>query len=193
MQEQREFWTWFGANEARFRDLEVEEKEALLDELQESLHRYCSELWFETGCATDGINELIISAEGNLDYFSAVRTLVAAAPDIAGWRFIAFKPAVGFEFSTSYEGIIFDPATAWFLPMRSNSDPTRRGVKVGYAHFESARSEDFLAGTFLMLDSALGELHFAEQLHHVEVVALPSSPESSGYVPLRNLEEFLRS
>lgn len=193
MQSQREFWKWFEANADRFKEIEVEEREALLDELLENLHNYCPDLWFETGRADDGISELIISAEGNVDHFSAVRTLIATAPDVPNWRFIAFKPATGLEFSTSYAGLTFDPSTAWFLPLRSNSDPTRRGARIGYAHFESTRSDEFLTGTFIMLESVIGELSLAERLHHVEVGPLPSSPESSGYLPLRDLEDWLDS
>ena len=89
MEDQRKFWEWFKQNEGRFRDVEVPEKERLLDDLLDALHDYCPQLWFETGRAEDGCNELIISAEGDTSYFSAVRTLIAVAPTISGWRFIA--------------------------------------------------------------------------------------------------------
>ncbi len=192
MKYQREFWTWFERNATRFRDVEVPEKESLLDELQEALHCYCPHLWFETGRADDGTNELIISAEGDRSYFSAVRTLVAAAPKVPGWRFIAFKPGCGFEFDTVYEGVTFSPKATWFLPLRSKSDPLSLGVRVGYAHFDQAREQIFATGTFIMLECALGELALAESVQHIEVVALPSSPESSGYLPLPELSNWLQ-
>jgi hypothetical protein len=191
MEDQRIFWSWFERNERRFRDIEVEEKEQLLNELLEALHTYCPHLWFETGRADDGISELIISAEGNTDYFSAVRTLIAAAPSIPAWRFIAFKPAMGFDFDTRYAGITFSPKAAWYLPLRSSSDSSALGLRVGYAHFDPARSQDFLTGTFIMLECALGELALGEQVQHIEVAALPSSPESSGYSPIPELVDLV--
>jgi hypothetical protein len=187
MEDQRKFWAWFQRNEARFRDVEVPEKEQLLDELLCALHDYCSHIWFETGRADDGCNELIISAEGDTHYFSAVRTLIATAPLIPGWRFVPFKPGSGFDFETCYEGITFSPKAAWFLPLRSSSDPSALGIRVGYAHYDQAMDQTFRTGTFIMLECALGELALAEQVKHIEVGALPSSPESSGYSPLPEL------
>ena len=192
MEDQRIFWAWFEQNEEKFRDVEVPEKEQLLDELLDALHNYCEHLWFETGRAEDGCNELIISAEGDTSYFSAVRTLIATAPPIVGWRFVAFKPGTGFDFDTCYEGITFSPKAAWFLPLRSSSDPSGLGIRVGYAHYDPALQKTFLAGTYIMLECALGELALAEKVQHIEVAALPSSPESSGYSPLPALAALVR-
>ncbi len=189
--DQRIFWRWFEQNEARFAKAEGADKEQLLDELLDVLQSYCPNLWFETGLADDGIRELIVSAEGDRTYFSDVRTLIATAPEIAGWRFIAFKPAQGFDFTTEFAEIIFSPVAAWFLPLSSNHDPSALGLRIGYAHFDSERAKDFLAGTFIMLECGLGEIALADQVQHVEVAALPSSPESSGYLPLTELGNWL--
>ncbi|MDH5830629.1 hypothetical protein QFW80_08895 [Luteimonas sp. M1R5S18] len=191
MKDQRVFWLWFERNEQRFRNVEVDDKEQLLDEILEQLHAYCPNLWFEIGRADDGVCELIVTAEGDIDHFSAVRTLIAAAPPVPGWRFLAFKPAMGFEFDTSYAGITFSPEATWYLPLRSSSDPSALGLRVGYAHFDATRSQDFLTGTFIMLECALGELALAEKVQHIEVAALPSSPETSGYSPLPQLADLV--
>jgi len=191
MRDELEFWEWFERNEAKFRDVDVPEKEELLDELLAKLQAYCEALWFETGTADDGIHELIISAEGDVDHFSAVRKLVASAPPIGGWRFIAFKPANGFDFDTEYQGITFSPEATWFVRLRSPKNPSALGIRVGYAHYDAARHESFMTGTCIMLECALGELAFAESVHHVEVSGLPSSPESSGYVPISELVNFV--
>ncbi len=191
MKDQRIFWDWFRANEYKYRNVEVPEKEQLLDEILGALHTYSPDLWFETGTADDGVQELIISAEGNPDYFSKVRTLIAAAPPVTNWRFIAFKPAMGFEFNTDYEGITFSPDSTWFLPLRVGSDPTALGIRIAYSHFDESRRGDFLAGTYIMLECALGELALAERIQQIEVTFLPSSPETSGYYPVTELQNYL--
>lgn len=191
MEGQRVFWAWFERNESRFRNVKVPEKEPLLDELLEALHEYCPQLWFETGRADDGVSELIISAEGDRSYFSAVRTLIATAPSVAGWRFIGFKPGNGFNFDTCYGDITLSPKATWFLALRSSSDPSALGIRVGYAHYDSALEQTFVTGTFIMLECALGELALAEHVQHVEVVALPSSPETNGYLPLPELARLV--
>jgi hypothetical protein len=191
MEDQRIFWAWFERNEERFRDIQVPEKEELLDELLAELHAYCPHLWFETGKADDGSHELIISAEGDTSYFSAVRTLIAAATPISGWRFIAFKPSMGFDFDTGYGGVTFSPRSAWFMPLRSSSNPSALGIRVGYAHYDRNLEQTFMTGTHIMLECVLGELVLAEQIQHIEVAVLPSSPEFSGYSPLLELADLL--
>jgi len=191
MEECTIFWRWFERNETRFREIEEASREALLDELLEALHAYSPNLWFETGTADDGVSELIISAEGNADYFSDVRLLIAAAPVIAGWRFLAFKPANGFGFTTQYEGTTFSPDATWFLPLSCPGEHGALGIRVGYAHYDEQEHLRFLTGTYIMLECALGELAFAEQVQHVEVGRLPSSPASSGYLPLIELGEMV--
>lgn len=191
LEAQRAFWDWFGHNEPAFRDLDVPDKDERLDALLEALQDHCAGLWFETGRADDGCNELIVSAEGDPRYFSAARLLVAAAPQIDGWRFIAFKPACGFSFTTNYEGIVLDPATAWFIPLHPAGDTSPYAIRVAYAHYDPSRADAFRAGTFIMLECALGEVAFAEAFQHVEVGALPSSPESNGFLPVTELTAFL--
>src|SRR4051812_9694410 len=90
------FWRWFAKHQARFRSVEVPEKEGLLDEIQHHLHAYCPDLFFEIGGFPGGTTELIITAAGRRALFPQVRELVSAAPPIDGWSFIAFKPAQGF-------------------------------------------------------------------------------------------------
>ncbi len=185
------FWLWFQANESRFRNIEVPEKEDLLDEFMGQLHEFSGDLWFELGGHPDGPHELIITAEGNFQAFNEVRRLIDAAPQIPGWEFIAFKPAQGFDFVTSYEGLNFAPAATWFLPLVSREDPDFLGLRVAFAHFDPKNKETFLAAAYIMLEAGLGELITAERIQHVEVGLLPSSPEAAGYIEICELSDYL--
>jgi hypothetical protein len=188
----QEFWAWFVENEKRFRNVETAEKEQLLDELQGQLHAFCDSLWFETGGHPNGPRELVITAEGRSELFPKVRQLIAAAPQIDGWRFIALKPAQGFDFVTEYAGITISPPATWFLPLESKTKPEALGLRVAYSHFEKAKEKTYLAGTYVVLEAGLGELDAAEKIHHVEVCGAPSSPESLGYMVLHELPEYIR-
>ena len=64
----------------------------LLDELLFHLHEYCDELYFEAGGHPNGIQELIITAEGKIENFEKVEKLISQAPILDNWNFISFIP-----------------------------------------------------------------------------------------------------
>lgn len=137
------FWHWFCSARPRLLGLRRRTDEALLDELQAQLQDYSEGLWFEVGGHPDGPMELIISAEGNPDFFDDVERLVACAPEVPGWQFIAFKPAQGFGFRTEYEGVVIDPAASWFLPLESQSCPTAFGLRVAVPGFTAGLEQTY--------------------------------------------------
>ena len=185
------FWSWFLANEQRYRDLEVPEKEQLLDELQAQLQAFDENLWFEVGGSPDGPRELVISAEGKLAAFPALRELCKAAPLIPGWTVVSFKQPQGFEFTTEYEDIVVTPEATWFLPMISRQQPELLGLRLAFAHFVAHQERQFLSAAYIMLEAGLGEFAAAEYIAHVEVCLAPSMPESEGYRTLRELPDYL--
>lgn len=192
MDARQTFWVWFVENETRFRNIETRQKEQLLDELQEHLHGFCDSLWFEIGGPPTGPRELIITAEGRTEFFPKVRELVEAAPKLDGWRFIAFKPAQGFDFVTEYAGLTVSPKATWFMPLESRANPEALGLRIAHSHFEKSKEKTYLAATYLILEAGLGELDAAEKVQHVEVCAAPSAPESAGYIILHELPQYIR-
>jgi hypothetical protein len=185
------FWSWFSENERRFRDIEVPEKEQLLDELQENLQAVCEHFWFEVGGGETGPRELVITAEGRVSVFAQLLEFVRAAPIIAGWEVVAFKPPQGFAFVTEYEDIILAPEATWFLPLFSASKPQSLGLRVAFAHFETAKERQFMSAAYLMLEAGLGELAAAQEIDYLEVCRAPSVPESEGFRNLRTLPDYL--
>jgi hypothetical protein len=186
-----DFWSWFVANEHLYRDVEVPEKESLLDALLERLQAFCAQLWFEVGGGPTGPRELVITAEGRIEAFPSLLELTRAAPDIPGWQVVAFKQPQGFEFVAHYEDIVVAPEATWFLPLFSQEDPESLGLRLAFAHFEQKKKRQFLAAAYVLLEAGLGELAAAEEVAHVEVCQAPSSPEGSGYLSLRSLREYL--
>ncbi len=186
------FWSWFTANEQRFRNIEGPRNELPLDELLGALQEYSEGLWFEVGGAPEGPRELIISAEGDTQYFSAITTLVNAAPQIEGWRIIAFKPAHGFDFTTDYEGVRVVSQAAWFLPLQSQSDPNELGLLIGLPEFDETLEDEYWVACYKVLDTGLGEFQTAEKIKHVEVCKLPEHPEAEGFIELPELPDYIK-
>jgi hypothetical protein len=187
-----QFWTWFVQENARFRELEVPQKEDLLNELLSALHAYNDQLYFEIGRDDDDRGrELVITAEGNAEHFDAVQALVADAPSIPGWRITAFKPPMGFAFGTRYEDVELDPAACWFLPLVNQNDPKLFGLQLGVPGYDPAKIEQLENAAYIIIDTALGELIAARDVHHIEVCELPADPDADGFLELPELPEYL--
>lgn len=166
-------------------------EEAALDEIQERLHAYCEHLWFEVGGAPVGPMEFIISAEGNDQYFSNVKELVDAAPQISGWSIIAFKPPHGFDFVTTYEGVKLDPKICWFLPLTSTRESGRVALRVGVPGFDPSIKETIESGLYIVADAGLGELVTGQRIAFIEACEVPADPEQDGYIRLSELGDYI--
>jgi hypothetical protein len=137
-------------------------------------------------------NEFIITAEGHVDAFPVAEAIVAHAPEISGWRFVALKRPMGFDFTTTYEGIRFVPSTMWFLPLASSLCPQDLGLRVGVPNYSPAIERQALNAVAIILDTALGERVAALEIQSLEVALLPESPESEGFIELHRLPDFRR-
>jgi hypothetical protein len=72
--------------------------------------------FFEMGGLPDEDQELIITAEGNSDYFDKVEELINAAPRIDRWQFTALKPAIPGHFKSKWATFSLTQMTYGFLP-----------------------------------------------------------------------------
>jgi hypothetical protein len=107
------FWDWFKEHNKSYISLdEINEdvKEQLLNDLQDHLHEYCDQLYFQIGGMPGEVQELIITAEGNTDFFEQVEALVNDAPKINNWTFIAFIHSLNDLRVTNFEDVELRPA-----------------------------------------------------------------------------------
>jgi hypothetical protein len=189
------FWSWFERNSSKYYDLNtlenLDEKEHLLDELLHQLHKYSNGLYFEIGGMPNEVQELVITAAGNSDFFSKVDELVEKAPQINGWSIIDFKPAMGVDFVTEYEGIKFDPSQIWFLPLDRDNDPKSLGLRICFPNQTIASDEALINASYQMIDTILGEKSAALDINHIEVGKLPKDPADNGMIELSELPEYI--
>jgi len=189
------FWNWFELNSSKYYYInqidDLVEKEKLLDDFLKHLHDYCDKLFFKIGGTPNEPQELIISAEGNKHCFHIVEALVTKAPEIDGWKIIAFKPPMGVDFVTEYDGIKLDPHEIWFLPLDNENDPNELGLRLCFQNYNPKKEKIFLEGCYQVLDTILGEKSVMFDLQHVEVAKLPRRPEENGLIELSELPKYI--
>jgi len=186
------FWNWFEKNNKNYLFLNQidsqETKDKLLDEFLIQLHKYCDKLYFEVGGHPEDNNvELIITAEGNVEYFDKVENLVNAAPEIKDWTVIAFKPPMGKGFRTNYGGKIFDPSKIIFIPLNNEEIPNGVGLQVCFSDYNDDERNIFITGTYIAIDCLIGEKSASLDIDYLDVVM---TPEDIGKYDFRHLEDI---
>lgn len=185
------FWRWFAGHRGELA-LMLDTSSAFWDVVLAELKKVDPSLWFEISGDLGGRREFVVTAEGRTELFETVDRLVAAAPDLEEWRFVALKPGSGFGFVSEYEGRRLDPNAIWFVPLESASDPQSLGVRVGVPGYDPADRRVFESAVLMMLDTGLGEREAATQLDVVQVGPLPADPPAEGYIELPELPAFIR-
>lgn len=79
--------------------------ESHLDEILHELHQFNKNLGIQVGGKSNTGTELIITAGANPEHFESAKQLVAAAPDLDNWTFIALIPPTEFD-SMAFDNII---------------------------------------------------------------------------------------
>jgi hypothetical protein len=191
------FWSWFTANNNKYLFLDVvddEEKESLMDALLSQLHKFCNQLYFLIGGGKEQlVFELILTAEGNSDYFSHVEFLVAKAPPLKDWQVIAFKQPVDEPFFTMYQGRRFDPAETIFIVLQNKNRPESLGIRVFFSDYNEDERDDFLTGTYIMLDSLIGEKAAMLDIDYLDVAITPVEINKYNFMQLSQLRSFMQT
>jgi len=185
-----EFWRWFQAHRLDFGAVTGTTDPFWAVAITE-LQRLDERLWFELSRPDDDDREFIVTAEGHEEVFPLAESIVARAPKVRGWQFIALKPPMGFDFVTTYEGIRFDPRTMWFLPLNSSSHSHDLGLRIGVPNYARAIKRQAENAVLVILDTALGERAAALDIQHIEVSALPKSSASENYIELHELPNYI--
>ena len=182
------FWQWFLSAEPRLRAAHgnggMAELEAAVNEIGDRLNRVHPELCFEYGRADDGIFELILSAGGIRSLFSAVSALKQAAPEVPGWRIIAFRPRKASCAQVQLGEAVLEPEGLWY---RLTPDADQADLDLFVADLTPETLEGLGGAAFLMLDAALGEYDVATRIGAIDFDALPENPASLDLKPITAL------
>lgn len=159
--------TWLGRRREDFQTGRVAE---LAELLASGLRGIDERLGLEVD-EDDGGHEAIITAGGDPEAFALVDEIVASAPAIPGWTFVALHPARGFGFEVRAGGLAFDATALTFMPL-----PGPDGVLGVRLLVPNPDAPEWPELAPMVIQTGLGE-RVAARLDRVEVGARPDSSE----------------
>jgi len=119
-------WRWL---ESRAEEVQQMEAEAVAELLTEGLAKVDDRVSTEVS-DRGGERQIVLTADGEADVFSAVRALVASAPTIPGVRFIALRPPQGFECEVQAGALVFEAKALSFQPLSRAEAPAQLAVRL---------------------------------------------------------------
>jgi hypothetical protein len=189
-----EFWNWFIENKEKYEAIHINDtqsKQDLIGDFLETLHSYCEGLFFKMGGQPGQKMELIITAEGNQEYFEKVEELVSSAPDLDDWIIVAFKPPMDGDFIIEYEGLELDSSEIYFLPLQNQEKPELIGIILAVPGYEPDDKERFIGAAYQLLDTLIGEKSTTEDIYYLDLDTVPENPKEEGYLHLSELRRYI--
>jgi hypothetical protein len=176
------FWNWFAYNSVDLTTVATCQ-EPVCGKLSSELQKVCKGLAFAFGPTEGGRREFVVSADGKKELFPAVHSLVAAAPQIPGWKIIAFRPGGSF-FSVQVGGVEIGPEDIWF---RADDNGSKVDLLLSVKGMTEGDLKTIGGAVFLLLDHAVGEYEVGTRIGKVGFSPLPSDPAATGLKPFTEI------
>ncbi|HAP65214.1 MAG TPA: hypothetical protein DCR93_38965 [Cytophagales bacterium] len=191
------FWAWFEQHYAPLlflREVDRPERERIMDECLNRLHEFHPQLFFQIGGHPEADRyELIITAEGVKEAFPIVEQLVAAPPVMKDWHVVAFKQPQGTHLSLEYGGRRFTPQEIDIIPMEHHSDPSMVGFQVCYPEYSPLEKNLYFGGTYLLLETILGEKSAALDIDFLEIIRTPGHVHNGSSFKMAQIDNYIRT
>ncbi|WPV66008.1 DUF695 domain-containing protein [Chitinophaga sp. LS1] len=186
------FWSWFKKHEREFFKV-LQEKEDIqgqfINPLANRLAKVRDGYFFLAGM-NKGTAELIFTADGKIKNIPFVEDLVASAPAIPGWTFIASKPASLTETqSIGMGGFSFDFNSLFFYANEDPAYPDKISITVVHDQYTPEDREQIFMGIYIFLDNYLGELKSVTVIDSVEVAGKDDTEKE--LIPIHKLKAYI--
>jgi len=191
-----DFWNWFSQHEKDFFNVVSSHKgskeieKGFFDKLSPKLGELKDGYFYLTGMFDDNTVELVLTADGNTKNLVFVEELAKAAPNIAGWKFTALKPAMKIEdVNISMAGYEFNGKNLNFYSTEFEEYPDEIEITIVHNDLTEENKNQITNGTYIFLDNYLGELDFVNNIDTLKIVG-PRQAEKE-LVPISKLKNFL--
>ncbi len=191
------FWKWFETNHNNYSNFNEKyknnpaEASELLELITKALKIFSEGLFVEIS-ATEESKELIVTAQGNKEFFADAFELVQNAPSIEDWKFIATKPAIGLDFNFKMGEVTINPNEISFMPLEANEYPNDIAIRLfhkEYTQEEGATRNSVIVGLYSALNIFLGETAIALDLQYIDFDDMPH-PKDKSY-PFSGLKDYI--
>lgn len=197
------FWEWIQYNEQTLRNLRNEKpkvQKMFLFWLDRHLHNYCENL---ESILMFQVNEnepvqLVISANGDPEYFNHVTTLVNAAPTLKKWKFVAFiQPSenieemeAGLDKPYVFKDITLKASELKFMPFQYEHE-NKIDMIVYLKNFTVlCHNQNLLQVVYIIMQDIIGEKLLHQNINFVELAQLPDQ-EDDELIHLYDLQFYL--
>jgi hypothetical protein len=191
--EPAEFWSWFDDNAERLAQQGDPNHRSFRD-LGRKLKEVHPTLAFEVNGNVGGTRELVLSADGAVEGFAAVRALAACAPVEESWTVTAFRqprsPGVA-----RYGGVKLVSTDVW-VDRRPAGDGTGDSVDLTVdltVYLPDHRPDELHVRALgrLVIETVLGEVLAATRLGELAWASVPDDPRAAGLTSLDDLPALL--
>lgn len=188
-----DFWNWFEQHAAGFHTVlkqrdHIERK--LLNKVIEKLNQLREGYFVLVGMNDGGTAELIITPDGAIKNIVFAEELIAAAPQIEGWKFIALKPAMpDSDFGIQMGPYTFNTQNLHFRYHKDESYPDNIAITIIHDDYNESNKKEIANGCFIFLDNYLGEYQSVSGLDEVRFGHKEDS--SDELIPISKLKDFL--
>lgn len=188
-----DFWNWFLKHEKEF--FKVVQNGSNIDQdffkkLNPKLDEIHDEIYFLAGMFDEHTAELILTPDGAIRNVFLVEELVAAAPEIKGWKFTALKPSSDIkDVSINMGDFEFNSDNLKFYPNLHKDYPDEIDLTIVYDDFIEDEKGVQTNGIYIFLDNFLGELHSITLIDSLKVVG--KNDISEELIPIEKLKDYL--
>jgi hypothetical protein len=177
-----EFWTWFEGAKERIGQPSYQRDTVM--EVGDQIHKISPDLTFEIGLATEP-KEFIVSAGGLKSVVPLVERVVAAAPQIEGWKIVAFKqPQTEGPLHTIYGSVTLHSDQ---IKYKLTPGPELPSLILYIDQSDGASNNDYMGAGFTLLDSLIGEYNVMTKIGPIAFEPLANAPaDAKPFVSLRD-------
>ena len=185
------FWEWFKGYAPTIKTVTKENADLILDLILEELQRIRNGLAIEiTSSNNSDLKNLIISANGDINKFDFVEEIVAKAPDIKGWKIVAFRQrAQDPDLSIDIPNLIkFEVSKMYFMPLgdRENLD-----LIIFVPGILGKPKEMIAYYGLIVIDYLIGEYDSITKVRYYDFQDIEALEETDEVLPLSVLPKFI--